>query len=682
MTIRTLEELNAVVDQILATKQTPKTLQALTTTTSFSATDYLITSSATTGNTNKIAKQSFVDAIGNPVIDGYNCVSDDVDEYTLTPVSGNAVSQYYTNMTVSFVADENSVGSVQIRIGTLPYIDFFRYNTNATVEVVAGEYYEAVYFDGNFYQTNAKSEGLPTLVGYNSSSASANEITLTSINNIEVDNYVNNLNIGFISPITSTGNVTIQIDGLAFRDFYQFGTVNAVALEENQYYQAIYIGDALAGNFYLTNAKDAALFSNEYIAEGTVALDELSTTYQLTSAIGSPKTEYYPSMSLIFTADISSKGVVFVNVDGLGNKVLGEGINDPIANNLYAGQPLLATYNNTTGEFDKHRFATTNPPAPPIDPEEPIPDENLVAINVGPTHPIKTITDAIKALVQEFGNDGGNRLATIHLADDFIWAEKVDIPTAHDYSWITIISDVNININAPIINAPIMQLSIKSVSPIISGIYTWLSGSSYHTIFKGSSSSIFNVLNLTLTIGHPSLGVGFECDGLIGDNLNITGGETAILSGSGDAKSLVQLKNSTLLNCDSYAFYGSQVNVEIIDSLIESNPTGNFLVYLQRFTTFNAINSTFKSNKTIISLNYDMEFAITNCRINSVSNTQIGFICNTGTSGTIDGGDYRTNDNSVINTNIVADGSGTIIRLVNNPLGGTHTTNSGQIITI
>jgi hypothetical protein len=655
---------------------TPKTIQDLTTTTSFIDTDFLVTSSSVTGNTTKIAKQPFIDALGNPVIDGYNCISSATDQYTLTPVSGNAVSQYYNHMTVGFVGFSDSTGNAQIRIANLAFKNFYQYNTAITVDVIEGEYYEAVYIDGAFYQTNAQVIGQPTLMGYNSSAAIADQISLASINGISIGTYRNNLKVCFISPITSIGNVTMQIDGLALRNFYQYDTTNAVELEIGKYYEAIYVGDASSGIFYLTNAKTATLFSNEYIAVGTVAVDELSTTYQLTSAIGAAKTGYYPAMSLLFTADISSKGVVFINVDGLGDKVLGEGTNDPIANNLYAGQPLLATYDSVTGEFNKHRFAVTNPPAPPIDPDLPIPDENLVDINVGASRPIKTITNAIKALVGEFGNDGGNRLATIHLDGDFVWTELVSIASDIDYSWITITNSTVININNNSTFA--MTISERSLSPVITGTYQC--NGTHSSTFEGSGSGLYIVKDATFTSTTDK--ILFRVDNINATNLNTTGFQYIVNKSVAGSRSNIKLENCTLLDSTIMTIRSINCDVDIINTTIDCTTIYGEPVILLKNCIFGMTDSTIKGAIQVVTLQENTGFNLTNCRINSITNSQIGLRCMSGATGIVDGGDYRTNDNSVVATNIVADGTGTVIRLVNSPLGGTSAINSGQIVII
>jgi hypothetical protein len=148
------------------------------------------------------------------------------------------------------------------------------------------------------------------------------------------------MRVSFISSISSNGAVQIKIGNLVYKDLFQYGTTETSILEADKYYEAIYIGDNNTGKFFQTNILTPTIYTNEYTSVGTVAQDEQSTTLVLTSAIGMSKTSYYTGMSLLFTNDVDSKGVVSVNVDGLGLKVLK-------ANDLFAGQTILATYDGT-----------------------------------------------------------------------------------------------------------------------------------------------------------------------------------------------------------------------------------------------------------------------------------------------------------------------------------------------
>lgn len=666
-------------------KQLPRSIQELTAATEYGASDYLVISNSLTKQDRKIVKEDFIDSMGNPTIDGYTSVSESVNNYTLTPAAGEPTTQYLNGMTVRFVADADSTGAVQIKIvGGLPYRNLLQLGTATTSSIVQGEYYEAVYIGNNaagiFYQTNVQAATLPTVTGYTESSTTANEITLTPANGVVLDSYYNGMIVEFVSPINNTGLPKLKIGALAPKYFYKFGQVATEApFITGDHYRATYV--AADNAFYQTNLAEVDLFTNEYVAVGTVALDELSTTYQLTSAIGAPKTFYYNVMTLFFVADIASKGVVFVNIDGLGNKVLGEGDNDPIANNLYVNQPLKAHYDGTTGEFVKHRFAVTNPPAPPIDPDEPIPDENLVDITVGPLLPIKSIAAAITALVEEFGNDGGNRLATIHLANDFVWNKRTLITAGVDYSWITITSDFTIEIDTSSLSSQaILVASPNSIAPIISGSYNYSTGLANITLFVGFENSWINFKNATFVTTKSAIllcscnsdSINLNTTNMGGFSLN--GGYEAILENCNITRTSSLFNGHLVIgNNASYVINNCSITSSVMTSATINILGGNVEI-INSTVSANINNCVLVQNSAVVSL--------VDCRVNSLTNVQTGLYATKGAQVSVDGGDYRTNDNSVVTTNIVADGTGTIIRLENAPLGGTSTTNNGQIITV
>ena len=282
-----------------------------------------------------------------------------------------------------------------------------------------------------------KSFGNPAINGFTAMSEAANKLTLTASNDVVVDTYYDGMVAHFISDIVSTGLVQIKVGGLPYKDFLQFGTVDTVVLANNKYLEAIYVGDNATGKWFQTNLDTPiipTIFTNEYVAIGVIAPDELSTTYSLTSAIGSPKPNYYNAMSALFTANIASKGAVLLNIDGIGIKNLTDPVGDNIPFDLFANEPVMAIYNGTN--FVKHLFSSVDPEKPPIDPDLPVPDDNLITVNVGPNLAITEISSAIEQLIQSYGEDGGNRLATIQLASDYVQSYALRIYS--NTPWITI----------------------------------------------------------------------------------------------------------------------------------------------------------------------------------------------------------------------------------------------------
>jgi hypothetical protein len=289
-----------------------------------------------------------------------------------------------------------------------------------------------------------KSFGNPAINGFTAMSEAANKLTLTASNDVVVDTYYDGMVAHFISDIVSTGLVQIKVGGLPYKDFLQFGTVDTVVLANNKYLEAIYVGDNATGKWFQTNLDTPiipTIFTNEYVAIGVIAPDELSTTYSLTSAIGSPKPNYYNAMSALFTANIASKGAVLLNIDGIGIKNLTDPVGDNIPFDLFANEPVMAIYNGTN--FVKHLFSSVDPEKPPIDPDLPVPDDNLITVNVGPNLAITEISSAIEQLIKSYGEDGGNRLATIQLASDYV--QNLALRIYSNTPWITIKSAIGGN---------------------------------------------------------------------------------------------------------------------------------------------------------------------------------------------------------------------------------------------
>lgn len=776
--------------QQLTNETQSRSIQQLTTATDFIDSDFLVISSSVSGNDRKIARQDFVAGVGNPNISGFTAISDTVDDFTLTPVQGVAPEDYFDGMTVKFIGTADSTGAVRIRIvGGLPYKNLFLLGTAITAEILDGEYYEAVYIGdsatGNFFQTNLENIQTPVASGYVATADATNDFTLTPSEGAPVTEYAPGMTVSFVAPSTSNGTLQVRIDGgLDYRNMFLLGTTTTSTLVAGQYYEAVYIGDALTGNFfqtnlvadplptvtgyvgsstvndevtldpsngilpnqyypdmvveftspisstgapmvkinglpaknfykfgtvsdaapffagehyratydqnadafYQTNLQEATIFTNEYGAVGTVANDEQSTTYVLTSAIGVPAESYYNNMSLLFTVDIASKGTVFVNVDGLGDQVLGDDDDDFIANDLYPGQLILAMYNGT--KFIKHRFATTNPPAPPIDPDLPIPPENQVTINVGINEPIKSVREAITVLIEEYGTDGGNRLATIVLKTG---AEGGSYSFSHDANWITIDTDgqfviSNTNPSATAIRFLTWSMTGDYRTPVISG--SWAFNDSVHLISPDSIGS-HKLRNCTLEqlTGQGASPVDFfrssNQTGLLKitlDNVQSNLNRFPIRTYQRDREELIKIKNSNI-NVLGAGFQPLGFGLIIVeDSSITASGLSGFMSIGNH--EFNATNSTLQNTTGIcVRINFGSKANFQNVRVAAPTGFT-SIIFTSGATGLLDGGDYRTSNGLTENTNIFAQGEGTIVRLLNSPLGGTSTSNGGQIITI
>ncbi len=248
--------------------------------------------------------------------------------------------------------------------------------------------------------------GNPSVIGFIATSTIANEIVLTPTNDVVIDKYYDKMVVTFISPITSTGAVNIKIAGLTNKLMREIQTTNTSTLVTGKYYTAIYnISDSI---FYQTNIVTPYIFTNEYIAAGIVQPGNTSTKYALTTAIGTPKTAtgYYNGMSVLFTANIASKGAVILNVDGLGEKSLQDPIGDNIPFDLLANEAIMAIYDGTV--FRKRMFSNLEP----IDPD-PIDPPSSITVTVGVGGAYDSIANAILALCQQYGEDGSGRTATI-----------------------------------------------------------------------------------------------------------------------------------------------------------------------------------------------------------------------------------------------------------------------------
>jgi len=177
-----------------------------------------------------------------------------------------------------------------------------------------------------------ESIGNSAVNGYTATSDAENKITLTASNSAIVPTYKDGMKISFISPITTNAIVQVKIGVLGYIDLHKYSSKETVQLLKDEYVEAIYTD----GVFKQTNNLNTHLvWSNEYIAKADIAPDESTTIYNLTSAIGVKKPNYYAGMSLLFTVPVASKGIAFVDVDGLVNKKLRESGGSIIAKDIY-----------------------------------------------------------------------------------------------------------------------------------------------------------------------------------------------------------------------------------------------------------------------------------------------------------------------------------------------------------
>lgn len=541
--------------------------------------------------------------------------------------------------------------------------------------------------DRKISQSNLiKSIGNPAVKGFTATSDEANKVTLDPSNSTVIDTYYDGMEISFLSPINSTGLVQVRIGALAYKDIFVLNSAASVELTTTTYIQAIY--STTDNKFYQTNAATTQVFTNDYVATGVVAGDNSTTTYTLTSAYGISKTEYYTGMSIIFTSDVASKGGVLVNIDGLGNKVLTDKAGDNIANDLLADQVILAIYDGTN--FIKNLFSETVPEAPELPADafdeetgeiipDNVPDDNKVTVTVGNAgNTYTTINDAINDLVDNFGNDGGNRLCTINLSNTYVWNEALFINS--NLSWITIIANNNsIDVN-PVTIPTIILINKNCSAPNIKGnlLYKIKSGTPT-TTFCDCRGSI-SMLNAQLTIDYDYSAVNHTWfKSPINSNITLTD---------------VTIDGGTTINSD-----GGICNINNIDmsSLTGSFIYGNLNGVITNLNTTQTANS---SNTRIIDLRSTTSLVFNNCTIVSNKNGQTfnayiakGIILNntsvkgvgqcllaqSGSEIVVNGGDYRHVDNSSDNQNIISTGIGSIIRLTNNPQGGTLATNNGII---
>ncbi len=278
-------------------------------------------------------------------------------------------------------------------------------------------------------QTFIETLGNPSVTGFTATSPGVNQVVLTPANDVVIDKYYNGMVVSFISPITSTGGVTIKIGTLTFRTLQEIGTSTTSTLTTGKFYDAVFIGTAGAGTFFQTNIVTPYIFTNEYTAVGAV-IPGTSTTYALTTAIGASKatTGYYNGMSALFTVDVDSQGAVILNIDGLGNKQLLDPVGDAVPFDLVANEAIFAIYDGTS--FRKRMFSD-------LEPEPPLPTDKIVTVGLaGSGANYTTIDAALTQLIKDYGTGEKSFSGTIQLLAGFVQTSALLI--RFNTPWITI----------------------------------------------------------------------------------------------------------------------------------------------------------------------------------------------------------------------------------------------------
>ena len=538
-------------------------------------------------------------------------------------------------------------------------------------------------------------------------------------NNTDVVTVGQGMKVSFLATDDIDGQSYITFDGNLSYPLYQYNkALNPIPIDvgAGDYIETIFNND----QFFQVNIPTMQIYTNDYLAEGVVAGDESSTTYTLASAIGVLAQSYYNGMSIIFTSDIESKGNVFVNVDGLGDQVLTDKAGDMIANNLEENQVIIAIYNGT--DFIKNYFSESVPevpelPADAIDDEgdiiiENVPDDNKVQVTVGNAgNDYTTIRDAIDDLAANYGDDGGNRLATILLSDTYTWNEEIAL-LHNDYAWITIDSNSINGTDANVIKP--LVLSNSSIS---------LSGNYNHNSAK---DAYFLSLEQNSTIQIKDADISVTNGGILKANNSKFIIEDSILNGGMQttAIQLFQCYNSTIKDGEinspnstgaiTSSYYISIVNSNVVLDNINGS-IGGFWNSSNNNLTINNCNFTFQltgsaaanfrsekdisfnmnntvmtqifntsNNGRFLQITGTKQSTLTDCTIQAGvqgTSTVISLWALKGADITLSGGDYRATNQVEYANNILASDQYTIIRLTNNPIGGTSASGGAIIVT-
>jgi hypothetical protein len=453
--------------------------------------------------------------------------------------------------------------------------------------------------------------GSSVISGYQAASTQGNKIDLTASNKAVLKEYADGMHICFISPIASSGVVEVKIDSLLYVKLEQYNNTNTAELVANEYVEAVYSN----GVFKQTNKLNTNLvYSNEYTAIGKTEgeLPGRITIYELTSAVGVKKTEYYTGMSLLFTVPIDSEGGIYVDVDGLGRIFLNDGTNNYFNNNVYKDQVILAIYNGE--RFVRHKLPSIEEPSPivvpdtsVILPEPTIADDPASAdnpnavdsrgnplfkkiIQIGVGKDFKNLTEAVVALQNEYGKGGNGSNYALVLTSSYVapkteqfgqTRQRADNDTAFNFNWISIFADQDRLINLS--NCSFI-LNCKT-SPIIN--------------FKSNINPSADYLKSNREYPFANFGAGkivfgklFECN-YVASNITATNTNPSLFYANGEtseieAKYGFKVITNLLLNFESF----DKIHINEGSIAIQKKPNGitfqfgdNQYIWLHRSTT-------------------------------------------------------------------------------------------------
>lgn len=414
----------------------------------------------------KITKSNLVKTIGNPVVIGFTAISTVPNKITLTPCNNGLLDGYYNDMIISFISPIASSGLVKIRIGTLEEKDFITL-LGGNVKLKVFLFCEAVYRNNRFILTNVQISDFTTLpnnqlnaddlflirrpaenIDYKftkdtlvnnlsnpaiqgfSAVGSGSDITLTPLNGATIPGYLDGMKISFLSPITLPSDNIVKIR-IGSNSFVEFRSLLRLKTYPKMTLNNINEGVYKSGYFYKTN--DKPNYTNETIGSGVISNN--TTTYTLTSATGYYQTNYYVGMSVLLTSNIDSIGLVYINLDQLGAKLLSDPDGDGVPFSLVKNQTIMAIYDGT--KFIKNSFTMREPEVPFTE----------ITINVGPNQLFasnKTLQSAYDQIIKDYGPDGGGRQVTIQFDNDYNGEGLVIQQRYYNTGYIKIVGNPNV----------------------------------------------------------------------------------------------------------------------------------------------------------------------------------------------------------------------------------------------
>lgn len=269
----------------------------------------------------------------------------------------------------------------------------------------------------------------PAIQGF-SAVGSDSDITLTPINGATIPGYLDGMKISFLSPITLPSNNIVRIR-IGSNSFVEFRSLLRLKTYPNMTLNDICEGIYKSGYFYKTN--DKPNYTNETTGSGVISNN--TTTYTLTSATGYYQTNYYVGMSVLFTSNIDSAGLVYINLDSLGAKLLSDPDGDGVPFSLVKNQTIMAIYDGT--KFIKNSFTMREPEVPFTE----------ITINVGPNQLFasnKTLQSAYDQIIKDYGPDGGGRQVTIQFDNDYNGEGLIIEEASYNTGYIKIVGNPNV----------------------------------------------------------------------------------------------------------------------------------------------------------------------------------------------------------------------------------------------